>query len=183
MLSNPTETSDRDRATLIGYIADKLQPLDRTRPLRQDMTAWLGKLSTAQLIACLNQDPAATADALASRLVGDVPDGIDAVTDQLLQLAEVEFPRTAHRDRLRLATLAATMRRLAIDGDGTAKIGELYAEGFKAGELHELRPLARRLLALLGGTAQRGRLPNDETTPTARLAMLGARAAAQSASL
>lgn len=177
MHSTHTDTAARDRAALIGYIADKLQPLDRTRALRQDMPAWLGGLPTGQIIACLHQDPAATADALAARLVGDAPASHDAATDALLELAEVEFPRMAHRDRLRLAGFAATLRRLAIDGDGTVKAGDLYAEDYSAGEAYRLKPYAHRLLALLGGTAQRGRLPNDETTPTARLASLGARAA------
>lgn len=172
-----SQNPDRDRNKLIGYIAGKLQPLYCERPVSRDLCGWLAPLSTAQLIASLEQDAAATADALAVRLVGGTSSDVE---DELLFLAELEYPRMPHARHRQLAGFAATVRRIATDGDGTAKAGDLYAEGYSSAVAADLMPRAKHLIAMLGGTAaRRGRLPEDHTTPAARLAAAGARAAGQ----
>ena len=172
----PSNHEDREtRAALIGHMAEKLQPIFVSHNLSQTLSGWLAKLPNSTLAKALHQDANATADALALSLVGGDADDIDA---ELTVLAETEFPRHTVARRREIVNFAITMRRVAIDGDGTAKAADLYAEDYTSRKVAELTGPAQYLLALLGGTARRRkRLPEDHTTPAARLAAAGARAA------
>jgi len=168
----------RTRNALLRHLIAKLQPLYTDRDLRVELGGWLASLPVHTLAECLNLDPLVTADALAVALLGD--DGSSDTQTQLAELAAVEYPRLIASRRARLAAFAATVRRIAIDGDGTCGAGMLLSEGFSRAEIDDLMPKATRLLGLLGGAARRlVRLPTDQTTPPARLARAGERFAAR----
>lgn len=168
----------RTRNALLRHFITKLQPLFEARDLRVDLGGWLSPLPVHVLAECLHLDPLETADALSTALMGE--DGASPIIAQLADLAAVEYPRLLPTRQDALARFAATVRRIAVDGDGTVGRGALLSEGWRSPDIDDLMPRAQRLLAMLGGAARTlRRLPEDQTSPAGRLARAGERAAAR----